>query len=111
MKLAIRKYSNLVLSMSALMLSVFQASAQAQQKTQVTKKKTATSYVIETQVQGSQEQPKVLYITPWQELDSSVNIDEHNLTIKLPPLNAVNPKVFKEKVNNYYQQAKAPKKH
>jgi len=97
------KYPFAAVSLCVLSLSV--CNVQAQQKEAISsEKKVAPVYVIETQVQGSQEQPKVLYITPWQELDSSISIDEHNLTIRLPKLSAVNPKVFRKKVNSYYQQ-------
>ncbi len=79
---------------------------QAQQVKESTNENTSASYVIETQVQGSQEQPKVIYITPWQELNSSLSIEEHELRIRLPALAPVNPKVFKDSVNSYYQQQK-----
>jgi len=104
------KYPFAAVSIFLLSLSVF--NAQAQQKEIISgEKKVATVYVIETQVQGSQEQPKVLYITPWQELDSSISIDEHNLTIRLPKLSAINPKVFRKKVNSYYQQQDEKQSH
>lgn len=83
----------------------------AQQVTESVNEKTPASYVIETQVQGSQEQPKVIYITPWQELNSTLSIEDHELRIRLPALAPVNPKVFKDNVNNYYQQQKSNHKN
>ena len=73
--------------------------------------KKPVTYVIKTQVQGSQEQPKVIYITPWQELNSTLSIDDHQLTIKLPELAPVNPKIFREKVKHYFYQQKTVKEN
>ena len=61
-----------------------------------------SGYVIESQVQGSQEQPKVLYITPWQELASVVDIDDPELAIRLPAFKPIMAKTFKQKVQAYY---------
>lgn len=83
----------------------------AQQITESANEKTPASYVIETQVQGSQEQPKVIYITPWQELNSTLSIEDHELRIRLPAIAPVNPKVFKDNVNNYFQQQKSNHKN
>ena len=63
-----------------------------------------TSYVIETRVQGSQEQPKVIYIMPWQENDKAVSVQGQLLQISLPQLAPVNPKHFKNKLTTYYQK-------
>lgn len=63
-----------------------------------------SGYVIESQVQGSQEQPKVLYITPWQELASVVDIDDPELAIRLPAFKPIMPKIFKQKVQAYYRE-------
>lgn len=64
-----------------------------------------SGYVIESQVQGSQEQPKVLYITPWQELASVVDIDDPELAIRLPAFKPITAKTFKQKVQAYYQNS------
>jgi len=95
--------------LSVISLFFVLSTAHAQQAVTSTKK--PATYVIETQVQGSQEQPKVIYITPWQELNSTLSIDDHELTIRLPATSPVNPKVFKDKVNSYYQQQKSATKN
>lgn len=66
-----------------------------------------TPYVIETLVQGSQEQPKVIYVMPWQENNKAVSIQEQSLEVSLPQLAPINPKRFKNKLANYYQKQKA----
>ena len=71
---------------------------------QVKPKVTKTPYVIETLVQGSQEQPNVIYITPWQENEKAVSIQGQSLHVSLPQLAPVNPKNFKKQLNNYYQK-------
>jgi len=103
------KYLRLVFNTSALSLLI--SSAYAEQLPKNNSAKTPVTYVIETQVQGSQEQPKVIYITPWQELNSTLSIDEHELTIRLPAFAPVNPKVFREQVSHYYQQKTAVTKN
>ena len=65
---------------------------------------TKTPYVIETLVQGSQEQPKVIYIMPWQDNNKAVSIQEQSLQVLLPLLVPINPKQFKNKLANYYQK-------
>lgn len=104
---------NMLLGTLSLALVCFSVQAQQAPKVEgkkVTSKNTPATYVIETQVQGSQEQPKVIYITPWQELNSTLNIEEHELRIRLPALAPVNPKVFRDNVNSYYQQQKSSNK-
>jgi hypothetical protein len=76
------------------------AMKESQKQQEITK----TSYVIETRVQGSQEQPKVIYIMPWQENDEAVSIQEQLLQVSLPQLAPVNPKHFKNKLTTYYQK-------
>lgn len=102
-------------SLGALSLTLLLSTAHGQQAPKAESKKSASenapvTYVIETQVQGSQEQPKVIYITPWQELNSTLSIEEHELRIRLPALAPVNPKIFRENVNSYYQQQKSSNK-
>lgn len=67
-------------------------------------KQTKTPYIIETRVQGSQEQPNVIYITPWQENEKAVSIQGQSLRVLLPQLAPINPKNFKKKLYNYYQK-------
>ncbi|MGJ8693672.1 MAG: hypothetical protein ACSHW0_14490 [Thalassotalea sp.] len=79
--------------------------AQEKNDNELTAKKSTkkTAYVIETLVQGSQEQPNVIYITPWQEQEKTVTIEGQSLQISLPELTPVNPKAFKKKLHRYYQ--------
>ena len=67
-------------------------------------KQTKTLYIIETRVQGSQEQPNVIYITPWQENEKAVSIQGQSLRVLLPQLAPINPKYFKKQLINYYQK-------
>lgn len=58
--------------------------------------------VIETQVKGSQEQPNVIYIMPWQGIESPVIIEGNNAKITLPNFAPINPKVFKKQAKTFY---------
>ena len=59
--------------------------------------------VIESQVKGSQEQPKVIYILPWQGIDTAISIDGDNQKIVLPHFKPINPKAFKQQTRRFYQ--------
>lgn len=72
-------------------------------QSKVTKKAKSSPYVIETLVQGSQEQPNVIYITPWQENEKAINIQGQSLQISLPKLMPVNPKTFNKKLHDFHQ--------
>jgi len=67
---------------------------------------TKAPLVIETQVKGSQEQPNVIYILPWQNIKSPIKVDGGKQTIILPNFEPVNPKKFKQHVSRFYQQKK-----
>ena len=54
--------------------------------------------IIQSQVKGSQEQPNVIYIMPWQGVDQVIEVKGKTRTIKLPHFSPINPKVFKEQV-------------
>lgn len=73
--------------------------ANAQESEKAAKK---PAYVIESVVQGSQEQPNVIYITPWQEDTKAVVIQEQSLQVSLPKLTPVQAKAFKQKLSRYY---------
>jgi len=60
--------------------------------------------VIESQVKGSQEQPKVIYITPWQSNDKSISINVTQQQYLLPSFKPINPKKFREQVSVYHQK-------
>ena len=65
---------------------------------------TKVAYVIETQVQGTQEQPNVIYITPWQESRDDVKVNKKILKVSLPALAPLKPKAFKKRVISFHQQ-------
>jgi hypothetical protein len=54
--------------------------------------------IIQSQVKGSQEQPNVIYIMPWQGIDQVIEVKGKARTIKLPHFKPINPKIFKEQV-------------
>lgn len=58
----------------------------------------AEPLVIQSQVKGSQEQPNVIYIMPWQGVDKVIEVKGKQRTIKLPHFKPINPRAFKEQV-------------
>ena len=58
--------------------------------------------VIETQVKGSQEQPTVIYILPWQGIDTPVIIEGEHSKIAMPNFKPINPKQFKKQATQLY---------
>ena len=72
-------------------------------KPTVTAHANKTPVVIETQVKGSQEQPKVIYIMPWQGIETPVIIDTDNPKITLPNFKPINPKQFKQQSALFYK--------
>ncbi len=83
----------------------FTALAAADEDNQPALQKVAkpANIVINSQVKGSQEQPKVLYIMPWQGIKKPMAIDDSNKVIIMPKFAPINPKAFKRQVNSYYQ--------
>jgi len=61
--------------------------------------------VIETRVTGSQEQPKVLYIMPWQGIKKPIKINGNKRVLVMPTFQPINPKEFKKQVSSYYQKS------
>lgn len=57
--------------------------------------------VIQSQVKGTQEQPNVIYIMPWQGVEDIIEVKGKSRTIKLPTFNPVHPKAFKEQVSRF----------
>ena len=66
--------------------------------------KNSEPVLIESQVKGSQEQPKVLYIMPWRGIETPIQITENKRIIAMPTFKPINPKAFKNEVNRYYKQ-------
>ncbi|MCL1043801.1 hypothetical protein BCU94_04765 [Shewanella sp. 10N.286.52.C2] len=57
--------------------------------------------LIESKVTGTQEQPKVLYIMPWQGITNPVAIQDNNMQIILPQFKPINPKKFQQEVRDF----------
>lgn len=85
----------IILVLSTLFLST-QSVMSAENKSGDSKK--VAPLVIQSQVKGSQEQPNVIYIMPWQGVDKVIEVKGKVRTIKLPHFKPINPKVFKEQV-------------
>ena len=56
---------------------------------------------IESKVTGSQEQPKVLYIMPWQGIANPITIKDQKTQLTMPEFKPINPKVFKKEVRDF----------
>lgn len=63
---------------------------------------------IESTVKGSQEQPKVLYIMPWQGISQPITVKDKEIHLTLPNFKPINPKHFRQEVRDFArQQSKA----
>jgi len=60
--------------------------------------------VINSQVKGSQEQPNVIYIMPWQGIENPIRIEGNTQKIVLPHFKPINPKSFKKQARNFYKK-------
>jgi len=56
---------------------------------------------IESKVSGSQEQPKVLYIMPWQGISNPILIENKEMKLLLPQFKPIHPATFKQEVRNF----------
>lgn len=56
---------------------------------------------IESKVTGSQEQPKVLYIMPWQGIANPISIKDKETQLAMPEFKPINPKTFKKEVREF----------
>ncbi|WP_111979244.1 hypothetical protein [Algibacillus agarilyticus] len=63
----------------------------------------STPLIIESRVQGSQEQPNVIYIMPWQNVNEPIQIESKKIKIKMPEFKPLDPKRFKQQVQVFYQ--------
>ncbi len=63
--------------------------------------KTKPILTIESKVTGSQEQPKVLYIMPWQGITNPITIKDKETHLTLPNFQPINPKTFKKEVRDF----------
>lgn len=60
--------------------------------------------IINSQVKGSQEQPNVMYILPWQGIENPIIIEGKSKEIVLPTFQPIHPKNFKNQVILFHQQ-------
>lgn len=84
-------------STSAMSAEVKSTTATKSEK-QVKPKSQPQTLVIQSQVKGSQEQPNVIYIMPWQGVDKVIEVKGKKRTISLPNFKPINPRDFKEQV-------------
>jgi hypothetical protein len=96
--------ASILLSFSSSVFSFSVLGEESKPLESVKQKAKKSTYVIETLVQGSQEQPNVIYITPWQDNEGAINIQGQSLPVVLPKPMPVTPKVFKKKLHQYEQQ-------
>jgi len=106
-----KKITILVMALIALMTLVSASvTVLAQEFTQENIQENATSnavnrspLVIESQVKGSQEQPNVIYIMPWQGIENPVIIEGGKQKINMPHFKPINPKSFKQQSSDFYR--------
>ncbi len=59
---------------------------------------------INSKIKGSQQQPKVLYIMPWQGIKTPIVVKGKTMNLTLPSFKPINPKVFKQQVSDFNKQ-------
>ncbi|WP_298442749.1 hypothetical protein [uncultured Ferrimonas sp.] len=59
--------------------------------------------LIESRVTGSQQQPNVIYVMPWQGIDNAVAITPTPLLISLPQLQPIHPSRFQQQIRQHAQ--------
>lgn len=60
--------------------------------------------VINSQVKGSQEQPNIIYIMPWQGIENPIRIEGNMHKISLPHFKPINPKSFRKQARLFYKE-------
>jgi len=90
-----------VLCMSGLLFFVGSSAVFAQNEVAQPSQKTVT---IESTVKGSQEQPKVLYIMPWQGISQPITVKNKEIHLTLPNFKPINPKHFRQEVRDFARQ-------
>ncbi len=84
-----------------------EAKSTATKSTQV--KSAKAPVIIRSQVKGSQEQPNVIYILPWQGVNKVIEVEGKQRTIKLPKFQPINPRKFKQQVKQFSLQQQLTK--
>ena len=67
---------------------------------------TKSPLIINSQVKGSQEQPKVIYIMPWQGINEPISIKQHQRQTRLPSFKPIHPKTFRKQVTQFHLKNK-----
>ncbi|MBB1361855.1 hypothetical protein H5125_06790 [Shewanella sp. SR44-4] len=91
----------LVLATCLLSVSAQATANDDTEKQQAVKPASNKPVVIQSQVTGSQEQPKVLYIMPWQGINNPIDINNEGMRLTLPEFRPINPKVFRQQVRDF----------
>jgi len=82
----------------------FVITAQAEEvksDTKTAEKSAKKTLTIESKVTGSQEQPKVLYIMPWQGIANPISIKDKEPQLAMPEFKPINPKIFRKEVREF----------
>jgi len=87
--------------LATVLLVTVSSAVYAQAESATTSSKTVT---IESTVKGSQEQPKVLYIMPWQGISQPITVKNQEVHLTLPNFKPINPKHFRQQVRDFAQQ-------
>ena len=69
-------------------------------------KKMLPTVTINSKIKGSQQQPKVLYIMPWQGIKTPIVVKGKAMHLTLPSFKPINPKVFKQQISDFNKQQK-----
>lgn len=69
----------------------------------------AEPLIIQSQVKGTQEQPNVIYIMPWQGVEQIIEVKGKKRTIKLPKFDPVHPSAFKSQVITFANKQRVSK--
>ena len=92
------------IKMLTIICTCFAIMAQAEEvksTTDNTSKAAKKTLTIESKVTGSQEQPKVLYIMPWQGIANPISINDKKTQLAMPEFKPINPKAFKKEVREF----------
>lgn len=92
---------------SSLFIMSFAAESVPAQKTK--NRSVNEPLIIQSQVKGSQEQPNVIYIMPWQGVEQVIEVKGKKRTIQLPNFKPIHPRAFKEQVNNFAKKQRIVK--
>ncbi|MGI2172706.1 hypothetical protein [Shewanella ulleungensis] len=99
-----------LVAMTLFWTTAIQPSFANEADTQQTKQVNNKPVVIQSQVTGSQEQPKVLYIMPWQGITNPIDINNKEMRLTLPQFKPINPKAFRQQVRDFANSSQTSEK-